>query len=158
MNETQAQDPMSTDIGDIDTSYPVLCADIMEMEVYDAKVQPSKKGGKNYVVQFQTLKEQKRTNGEMQLPGLLISLNISLTETEKYKQPSIDKNLAKLAQWAKVRGLSIGDVRNDPALLTPKIKGVRGPIKVKLNKERTDEATGETYPEGNSIGDLVIIR
>ncbi len=149
---TEQNDPLGTDIGSIDTSYPVLVADIYDMEVVDAKVNPSKKGGKNYSVSLRTTQPAKTTKGDNQAPGLVITQNISLTPTDKYSQASIDKALAKLAQWAGVSGVTMGDVRSDPAILTPRIKGHQGKVKISVSKE-TDE-----YPEGNNVKDLVIVR
>lgn len=146
-------EPLGTDIGDVDISYPVLLADIYVMNVQDAKVAPNKKGtGNNLAVTLQTTQPAKTTKGHDQPAGLLITYNLSMTPTEKYTQQSIDKSLAKLAQWAGVRGLTLEAVRNDPAILIPRIKGVQGSVKIGVQKE-SDE-----YPESNSVKDLVIVK
>ena len=131
---------------DIDTSRPRLAAGVMELEIVEAKKEPSKDGEKeNLNLQLKTIKEETATTGDREAAGFYLFHTISLSPTEKYTGQRIVQALGELCQSARVN-VKLGVLLDDPSIL----KGKTVVAKVALQKE-TDE-----YPERNNIKNFIV--
>ncbi len=142
-NETVAPtiDPMDQNVGDIDTSFPRLSANVYELEITAAEKVPNKAGtGENLKVSHKTTSAAVSTAGENLAAGVLITSNMSLTPTDRYPQTSIVKALALLMKSAGLTGTP-RDLLNDPSQLV----GKHVTAKVGVQKETAE------FGESNKI-------
>ena len=151
------QDPLDTNVADIDCSYPIIPAGLYQLDIKSAEVKPSNKGGQNLVVQFATKEPIQSIKGDMVPSGFVLTNNVSLTPTEKYSAIDIGKRIAAITQSA---GFTVADgltpraVINDPK----RIVGRTVTAKVQVAKERTNPETGALYPERSEIASFVVKR
>lgn len=147
-------DPLDTKVDDIDVSYPVIPAGLYTLGIKSAEVKPSKKGGQNLVVQFETKEATQSVKGEQVAAGFVLTNNVGLTPTEKYSAIDIGKRIASICQSAQLLGVSPRDIINDPK----KLVGRTVLAKVQVSAERTDKETGSVYPERSEIASFVTKR
>jgi len=139
---TVGDDPLAEDIGQIDTSYPVLVVGLYDLEITDAKIEKSKKTNKDMlVVTMKTTAEAMDTNQSMINKGFPVYHRVSLEPTAEYDMKSIAKKIAAVGQAAGITGMTARELLNNPKVLVDKT--VR--VKLGISKE-TDE-----YPAGNSV-------
>ena len=86
----------------VDTSYPVLAASMIEMQIVEAKVEPGKKNPDSQilVIVLATLAENPDHKGGVVPAGYKLTHRIGLTETDKYTKDMLLKNLAVLQDAA----------------------------------------------------------
>jgi len=152
-----SQDPLDTNVADIDISYPIIPAGLYQLDIKSAKKEPSKKGGENLVIQFATKEPIQSVKGDMVPTGFVLLQNVSLTPTEKYSAVDIGKRIAAITQSA---GFTVADgltpraVINDPNRIVGRVVTA----KVQISKERTNPETGTIYPERSEIASFVVKR
>lgn len=142
-------DPLSTNVSDIDLSRPLAPASNYELSITDAKLEDNKKkDGQNLVIKTKSTREIKSVKGDIMPAGsLVLTQYVSLTPSEKYTNKMIAQGIARLAKGLGLPGsITPRDVINNPTMLNGKF----GIFKVKINQETAE------FPEGNAIAGIVI--
>lgn len=141
-------DPLNTNVDDINTDYPVLPAGHYNLRAEDCVVEPNKKGtGNNLVVPVVTMEEYRDLKGESVAPGMKITTYISLAETaggelnsatgkpkKAYTIDDIKKGVARVAKALGVQA-TVRQIIDNPAMLNGKVVSNQ---KVKVNAETAE--------------------
>lgn len=139
--ETIPAELLEQNTNDIDTSMPRLSAGIYELEIIEAKVEPSKDGAKqNLNVTFQTIKEASSSDGDKIGQGYRIYRTFTLSPTEKLTGKQIVDGIAQVAQSAR-KNVKVKQILDTPEVM----KGWITVAKVTIQPER------DGYPERNNI-------
>jgi hypothetical protein len=134
-----SEDLLDTDVSNIDTSYPRVVPKLYDLEIASAKRAPNNAGtSDNINLELKTTSDSTSTTGEPVPAGFVIHHTLSLGKTPKYDP---NKPLARLAQSAKLTGISPKALAADVSVLVGKIV----PANVGIQK-----ATAE-YNERNTI-------
>lgn len=133
---------------DTDTSFPILAPGQCEFRVEAGTVETSEKTGGRYLAfDLATTEDKEDINGRPLPAGYKVRHMISVTPTEKMDDESIKRNLAMFLdavvdgrQWDPTLELYIGQTLF---------------AKTKVQAERVDDATGETYPASARISTFI---
>lgn len=141
-----ANDPLDTNINDVNTDYPILPASHYMFRIEAEKKVNKAQTGDNLVVKHILTEGAQDIKGEPVSPGFVITSYISLTETQggNGKQPYTIDNIKKgVARVAKAAGVSatVRQIMDNPTILNG--KSVRA--NVGISKETSE------YPASNKI-------
>lgn len=134
---------LDEDLSSVDTSMPILAADVYDLKIHEAKVAPNNEGtGQVLKLALKTTKDAQSKSGENINAGFPIFHNIGLSPTEKYTKDMIKKNVASFLE-AVGAGMTLNPVE--------RLIGRNVRAKVTIQPER------DQYPESNRIGRFVKI-
>jgi hypothetical protein len=92
-------DLLSTDLGSVDTSFPLLKEGLYDMAIESCDIVDNKeKTGKNIKIVLRTTADAQSVKGEPLNAGMKLTTYIGLTETEKYGKEAIARNAAGFVQ------------------------------------------------------------
>lgn len=143
-------DPLNSDVGDKSTiKYSLLAGDkTLRFEIRKPRVETTKDGkGKNLVFPCYTTQEWQYTDGRVANKGSVVFARIYVTPTEKVTAQDIVNRVVPWGVAAGVRGLTVGQIINDPSPFDGKLVNCA----INIEPEKTDSKTGKTFPESNSL-------
>lgn len=146
-----------TDLAAIDTSFPNLAPSTYEFTIADAEKKQSDKGGFYLLFQCKLVTPGALdTAGNELSPGYPIRHMINLTPSEKQIAKNGPETCVKniKADVAKFLEAVVGPERTWDSTLEM-YKGLNFFAKTRVTKERTDEATGNTYAPSSEIGSFM---
>lgn len=157
-----ASDPLDTDVGSIDTSFPRLMAGNYELKCLSAKREPAKKFGERLTLVFENIKAERSTTGTDIPPGkakifhyIGITPRAARTEPnpetgklenfEEYTTAMIARSVAAPAKSARMT-VTPRQILDNPAMLEGQIAFV----KVGVQKETAE------FGESNKIKEFLV--
>lgn len=137
---------LDEDLSGVDTSMPLVKEGIYELKVDEIEKIPNKaEDGELLKFKFKTTSAMESVDGQPIAEGYTLFHQISITPTEKYTKDAIKRNVAAFVQAA-------GGTHLMPL---EQWKGKIVQAKVKVQGERTNKETGESYPPRNEIKSFV---
>lgn len=148
------QDPLDTNVNDIDTSYPVIPAGLYDLRVKSVKREPTKDGtGERLTIALELTAPTVSTTGQPINVGHQITHYVGITPKEAtdgkraYGNTEIAKSLASIAKAAGIL-CTPRDILSNPVILEGKT--VR--TKVGVSKET------EEFSASNKVKDFVELK
>jgi hypothetical protein len=135
---------LGLDLGNVDTSRPVLPEQLHVLEIGSVEVKPNKaENGRNLVVVFKTVNESPDASGQQMIqPGYQITKYYPLQQSANEKAPDYKRDLAKLQDA--VEGTTMG---SRPLFQPFNYVGKLVIAKLKIRKD-------EEYGDSNEISKL----
>lgn len=136
----------NTDLNTVDTSFPILAPGTYEFEVKEAEIKTSDNGVRYAAIKTALVSpDAKDTNGNPINAGYpvrhMFMLSVSEKQVAKHGEEQAKKNV--IADVCRFMDAVQGNRNWDETLQS--YIGQRFFAKTKVSKERTDEATGQTY-------------